>query len=78
MTTLQTYSVGTKVKIITSDEEIKGQVIAVWVGANEHVKYQVVWWNGNARCCEYFEDYEVKPIGRAKSLKIGFLPKDTE
>lgn len=37
------------------------------------VQYQVVWWSGRERRCEWVDEHEVKPISpNGPFLKIGF------
>ena len=73
------YQPGTVVRVCLGDAEstVKGVIIQVSIRggldtiASPH--YQVSWWNGSERACEWLEKSEfvttLKP-----SLRVGFLP----
>jgi len=54
-------------------KEVSGKVLQVIVGHNRAVQYQVTWWSGNDRKCEWLHDCEVQSISpNGPFLPIGF------
>lgn len=67
---MQLFPIGQSVKL---DENITGVITAILIHSNTYVEYQVVWWDGNTRNCQYVSDIEIKPDNQNyKSLNIGF------
>ena len=52
--------------------EIEAGILAVSIGPNAHVRYEVVWWDGKKRRVEWVEAVEVAPVGTDAPLQIGF------
>lgn len=68
---LTVYRPGTPV---TLAGEITGGIIQVCIGTNDHVTYQVAWWDGNTRRLEWLEEIELIPAAAdaTATLRIGF------
>lgn len=54
------------------DGDVRGEVVQVAITANLHVQYQVAWWDGRTRRCDWLESFEVQTIGEAPVVPIGF------
>ena len=65
---LTVYAPGTEVDL---GEDLTGIVNQVMISGKDRVQYQVVWWVGNERKCEWLDAHEVLPLMESK-LKIGF------
>jgi hypothetical protein len=52
-------------------EDITGEILQVCIKSNSYVQYQVAWWSGRERRCEWLEAFEFTPVKDAK-LPIGF------
>lgn len=68
METIIVLKPGQKVKI---NEEIPGVINRVSINRNNHVVYEVIWWDGRQRCAEWFvaQDFIVT---QKEETKIGF------
>ena len=54
-------------------EKIEGVIKSICVNDNNQVTYQVVWWNGNARLCEWLDRFEVEAVdSSSNSTRLGF------
>lgn len=66
---LKIYRVGTKIKI---GKNIEATINGAAIYGGNRVQYQVVYWDGNDRKCEWIEGFEVD--GPYEELRqIGFL-----
>ncbi len=71
MDTLSIIQPGTAVRI---HGNIEGVVLQVIINPNNHVQYQVRYWDGNTAHDDTFEgSYEVEAIDRSRTQTIGFL-----
>ena len=66
---LQVFAVGTKV---TLDSDIIGMVTGIAIYSDSRIQYQVAWWNGRSRSCEWLEACEVNPCESYKVTCVGF------
>jgi len=51
---------------------IPATVVAVCLYDSERVSYQVAWWDGRSRRCEWLESCEVKPAKNSPLKTVGF------
>ncbi len=72
---IEVYDVGTLVVI---GGDIEGFVVCVAIYANDRIMYQVSWWNGKTRNCEWLEDWEVIHKAPCTSKVVGFIPARPE
>jgi hypothetical protein len=70
--TIEVYAVGAWV-VIGGQPGIAGQVTAVSIRAGSAVSYEVVWYDGNTRCCAWLSPVEVTADPGAPWARIGFL-----
>jgi hypothetical protein len=67
---LQTYPVGAKIIL---NDDVAATVSGVCVRANEAVTYEVVYWSGSSRHCEWVQSFEVQGFRDTKDTNsIGF------
>jgi hypothetical protein len=71
---LMVYYPGTKVWLLTPDEQLDAIVIATLIETGPQVTYKVAWWAGNDRKEQWVIDDEIRlplksPIDK---VKIGF------
>ncbi len=71
---LTVHEPGTEVDL---GEDLTGIVNQVAIAGNAHVTYQVAWWVGNERKCEWLAAHEVLPLTEPK-LNIGFYREDDD
>ncbi len=62
------YDIGATVKIAN---ELTGVVTAISIRAYQNL-YEVVWWDGKTRKCEWLQDVELKAVSGEPQLRIGF------
>jgi hypothetical protein len=67
---VEVFSVGSQVNIVHANQS--GTVAAVCVYAGDRVQYQVAWWDGVTRRCEWLEAFEVEASEKAERMGIGF------
>lgn len=72
---LVVYQPGSEVDL---GQGLKGMVNQVIIAAGDHVRYEVAWWAGNDRKCEWLEQHEVMPSGTTGVLRIGFKEQGGE
>ncbi len=72
--TLQVTPIGTPVRFGGNDgDRIPGVVNAICVREGDHVTYEVVYWDGRTRKCEWMERRELIVEEKvAKVVRIGF------
>lgn len=66
---MKVLSIQTEVKV---HKEITGVIIGISIRPNDHVLYEVVYWDSNGRQDGWFEEFEVEQIGDRQKLSIGF------
>lgn len=57
---------------------LEGRVIQALIRENASIQYQVAWWDGRTRHCEWLEAFEVEPDAKSIEMpqRVGFeLPK---
>lgn len=57
--------------VVDLGEDLQGLINQVNIAGKDHVTYQVVWWVGNERKCEWLDDHELA-LPKEPKLKIGF------
>lgn len=63
---------GTKVSICLNDgDAIPAQITGCAI-YGKRVQYQVAWWDGRVRRCEWLDETEISPEEGFESLAIGF------
>jgi hypothetical protein len=66
---------GTRVRI--GDEQFDGFVSGVTIRGRGHVMYEVVYWCGPHRKCEWVEPVELHaPPTQPAPIRMGFAPRD--
>ena len=71
--TLIVYRPGSEVDL---GQGLKGTINQAAVAARGHVRYEVVWWIGNDRKCEWLEEHEILSVPVADMLRIGFTQEE--
>jgi hypothetical protein len=56
----------------THPDPIAAMVTAVTIRAAGQVVYEVVWWDGRSRHCEWVQPCEITTDGPARMMTIGF------
>ncbi len=69
---LEVLAIGTRVQMHFPADPIDGIVTAVCIRHYEHVTYEVVWWDGRQRKCEWLEGCELTVPGEMNFQPIGF------
>ena len=57
---------------VTMSGDVQGVVTQANICGGNHVRYEVVWWDGNTRHCCWVECHEVTAAGDTPSVRIGF------
>ena len=52
---------------------IKAKILAIMIGPNYTISYQVVWYDSGGRHTEWIPETEVKPASPHQSQSIGFI-----
>lgn len=47
-------------------------VAAVTIQPGRRIQYQVVWWDGTSRHCEWLEEFELRATANTPTVQIGF------
>jgi predicted transcriptional regulator len=68
METVEVLAQGSAVII---GENIEATITAVTL-RDQNIFYEVVWWDGRIRRCEWLQRKELKVTGKGKTIKIGF------
>lgn len=66
---MNVYAIGTRVKIA---DDLTGTVTQVCIVGEQHVRYEVAWWDGNTRNCQWLESCEVSAAEERQPMRIGF------
>ncbi len=53
-------------------KSIPGTILQVAIGEKGRVSYQVGWWDGRQRRCEWLEQVEVERQNEALRVRVGF------
>jgi hypothetical protein len=64
---LTLFKIGTKVRV----GEGEGTITCIALYANDHVRYEVAWWQSGTRHSQYLEECEIEPLTE-ETLQIGF------
>lgn len=65
--------IGAKVEVV--EQGVRGIVTAISIRP-QGISYEVVWWDGKTRKCEFLEEMEVMQMSR-NTKTIGFHPKSS-
>ena len=69
---MRVFKTGSEVRIIQGDNlYVSGTVCAVCIRGGR-ITYEVAWWSGATRSCEWVEEHEVTTCPRSKKQNIGF------
>ena len=52
------------------DSDIKGTILQICIGNEEAISYEIVWWDGNKRNKEWFQEFEIGMCDQP--MQIGF------
>lgn len=63
---------GSAVSFGQGDDAIVGTTLSFRVSGSSHVEYEVVWWDGRSRHCEWLAAEELTVMKPTKQLKVGF------
>lgn len=63
---------GSAVSFGQGGDAIVGTTLSFRVSGSNHVEYEVVWWDGRSRHCEWMAADEITASKSTKHLKIGF------
>jgi hypothetical protein len=70
MPSIEVFAIGSPVNIIHANQ--CGTVTSVCVHACNRVRYEVAWWEGVTRRCEWLEAFEVEAGEKSERSVIGF------
>ena len=68
-TEMNVLALGTTVRL---SDDLTGIVTQICILGQNHVRYEVAWWDGNTRHSQWFESFEVKPAEERQPMRIGF------
>ena len=63
------YQPGSEVNL---GKDLKGTVSQVSIAGQGLIRYEVVWWSGNERKCEWLEAHEIVATAGGSLVGIGF------
>lgn len=62
---------GTRVRLSVGKDAVVGTVTAVCL-RDKSITYEIVWWDGRIRKCEWVSEGEAIPIEGSSETKLGF------
>jgi hypothetical protein len=69
---MRVFKTGSEVRVRQGDNlYVPGSVCGVSI-RGERITYEVAWWSGATRHCEWLEEHEVTTCPRSKRQSIGF------
>lgn len=71
---MEFFAIGSPVLI---EEDVTGKITAICI-RSDNVQYEVVWWSGRSRYCEWLEPCEITMVADTQTTAIGFSPQVKE
>lgn len=61
---------------VTLHDDIKATVVGVMLHQGPRIEYEVAWWSGKSRHCEWVDSFEIQVSDNANGCTIGFKAKE--
>lgn len=66
---LEVFQIGSPVII---GDNIEATIKSICIQEKYHITYECIWWSGNTRNVNWFEQIEISRADKSESIKIGF------